>query len=96
MEINDEELNQERTLLNDLEKRNIRAFMRLYRNYSEDLLIFAYSHLHDRRVAIKTVEEFFEDLWSMAKFTEINPPIYRYLVEQMRSIIEQKSIFIKK
>ena len=96
MEINDEELNQERTLLNDLEKRNIRAFMRLYRNYSEDLLIFAYSHLHDRRVAIKTVEEFFEDLWSMAKFTEINPPIYRYLVEQMRSIIEQKSIFITK
>ncbi|HTI94633.1 MAG TPA: hypothetical protein VL727_28775 [Puia sp.] len=96
MEINDEELNQERTLLNDLEQRNIRAFMRLYRNYSEDLLIFTYSHLHDRRVAIKMVEEFFEDLWSMAKFTEINPPIYRYLVEQMRFIIEQKSIFITK
>jgi|GEM_PF-1107497 len=93
MEINDNELNEEKTLLNDLEKRNIRAFMRLYKNYSEDLLIFAYSHLHDRRIAIKTVEEFFEDLWSMAKFTEIDPPIYRYLLGQMRSICEQKSIF---
>jgi hypothetical protein len=96
MEINDNELNEEKMLLTDLEKRNIRAFMRLYRNYSEDLLIFAYSHLHDRRVAIKTVEEFFEDLWSMAKFTEIDPPIYRHLVRQMRTIIEQRPIFSTK
>jgi hypothetical protein len=96
MEINDNELNEEKTLLNDLEKRNIRAFMRLYRNYSEDLLIFAYTQLHDRRVAIKTVEEFFEDLWSIAKFTEIDPPIYRFLVGQMRTICEQRSVFLTK
>jgi hypothetical protein len=93
MEINEDDLNEEKTLLNDLEKRNIRAFMRLYRTYNEDLLIFAYTHLHDRKAAIKTVEEFFEDLWSMAKFTEIDPPIYRYLVEQMRAICERESIF---
>jgi len=96
MEISDEELNQEKTFLNDLEKRNIRAFMRLYKNYNEDLLIFAYSHLHDRRAAIQAVEEFFEDLWSMAKFTEIDPPIYRYLLRQMRGICQQKSIFSTK
>src|ERR1700754_1969953 len=96
MEMNENQLNEEKMLLNDLEKRNIRAFMRLYRNYNEDLLIFAYSHLHDRRVAIKTVEKFFEDLWSMAKFTEIDPPIYRYLVGQMRTIIEQSPNFFTK
>lgn len=70
--------------------------MRLYKNYSEDLLIFAYSRLHDRRMAQKTVEEFFEDLWSMARFTEIDPPIYRYLLGQMRTICEQKSIYSTK
>lgn len=93
MEITDEELNEEKMLLSDLEKRNIKAFMRLYRNYNEDLLIFAYSRLHDSKIAIKTVEEFFEDLWSMAKFTEIDPPIYRYLLSQLRTLCEQKSIF---
>ena len=96
MEMNDKELNEEKTLLKDLEKRNIRAFMRLYRNYNEDLLIFAYTHLQDRKAAIKTVEEFFEDLWSMATFTEIDPPIYRFLLAQIRTICDQKSIFGQK
>ena len=96
MKMNDREFNEEKTLLSDLEKRNIRAFMRLYKDYNEDLLIFAYSHLHDRKAALKTVEEFFEDLWSAARFTEIDPPIYRYLLGQLRTVCENKSSFFTK
>jgi hypothetical protein len=93
--MNERELNDEKTLLNDLEKRSIKAFMRLYKNYNEDLLIYAYSHLHDSKLAIKTVEEFFEDLWAGAKFTAIDPPIYRYLARQMRTLCERNLLFVK-
>jgi DNA-directed RNA polymerase specialized sigma24 family protein len=89
MEMNEEELQEERTLLHELEKRNIRAFMRLYSHYGEDLLIFAYSRLEDRKLAVKMVDEFFEDLWTAARFTEITPPIYKYLIYQMQSICEK-------
>jgi hypothetical protein len=89
MEMNEDELQEERTLLRDLEKRNIRAFMRLYSNYGEDLLIFAFSRLDDRTLAVKMVDEFFEDLWMAARFMEITPPIYKYLIYQMQSICEK-------
>ena len=86
MNMNERELNDEKTLLNDLEKRSIKAFMRLYRNYNEDLLIFAYSHLHDSKLAIKTVDEFFEDLWASASYKAIEPPVYRYLMKQLEEL----------
>ena len=47
MEMDAEEFGEETALLNELQKRNIKAFMRLYKNYGEDLLIFAYSQLND-------------------------------------------------
>ena len=92
MYMNDNELRQEEALLCALEQRNMKAFMYLYKCYGEDLLIFAYSQLQDARLAIQTVDEFFERLWSDAIFTEINPPIYKFLLEQMRQICEHKSI----
>lgn len=93
--MNTQEFNEERSLLNDLEKRNIRAFIRLYKDYGEDLLIFAYSRVMDRTAAVKMVEEFFEDLWMAARFIEIDPPIYRYLLKQITSICDQKSIRLR-
>lgn len=90
MELDTHEFNEESTLLSELQKRNIRAFMRLYRNYSEELLIFTYGQLLDRQLAVKTVDEFFEDLWEAAKFKEITPPIYKYLITQLRGICDLK------
>ncbi len=95
MNMNERELHDEQALLTELENRNIRAFMRLYRNYNEDLLIYAYSYLHDSKLAIKMVEEFFEDLWSGAKFTAIEPPIYRYLVQQIKTLCERNLVFAR-
>ena len=86
------ELQEERLLLNALEERKMKAFMRLYKYYGEDLLIFAYTHLQDPTLAMETVDAFFEKLWSEANFTEIHPPIYKFLLEQIREICEQKSI----
>ena len=90
MELNEHELNEEKDLLNALEQRNIRAFMRLYKNYNEDLLIYAYGLLNDRRLAIKAVDEFFEDLWIGNQFKEMHPPIYKYLIEQLRGVCQIK------
>ena len=89
--MDDLEFENEQELLNALQRRNIKAFMRLYKNYGEDLLIFAYAHLQDRQLAIKAVDEFFEDLWAEARFTKISPPIYKYLVCQILTICEQKN-----
>jgi DNA-directed RNA polymerase specialized sigma24 family protein len=91
MEMDNDAFSKEETLLSELERRNIRAFMRLYKNYGDDLLIYAYSQLNDRGLAVQTVDEFFEDLWAAVRFTEIKPPIYRYLMEQMRGICEKKT-----
>ena len=65
--------------------------MRLYRDYSEDLLIFTYGRLGNHKAAINMVEEFFEDLWLTTKFAEIDPPIYKYLIGQIRNICDQRS-----
>lgn len=86
------ELQEERTLLSELEKRNIRAFMRLHRNYGEDLLIFVYGKLNDHAKAVKMVDEYFEELWTGCRFREITPPIYKYLVYQLESICEQNKL----
>ena len=86
----DDELQEEKLLLTALEARNMKAFMQLYKSYGEDLLIFAYTHLRDPRLAAKTVDEFFESLWLDANFEAINPPIYTFLIDQMRKICKQK------
>jgi len=90
MQLNEEEYHEEKRLLIELENRNVKAFMRLYKEYKDDLLIFAFSHLNDKKRAVETVEEFFEDLWSTARFTEISPPIYKYLLQQLRSICDRQ------
>jgi hypothetical protein len=92
MHMKKNEMQEEKLLLLALEERKMNAFMRLYKCYGEDLLIFAYTHLQDPALAIETVDTFFEKLWSEAKFTDIRPPIYKFLVEQIREICEQKSI----
>jgi len=87
----DDEYKEEQRLLHALEARNVKAFMQLYKEYRDHLVIFAYSQLNDREKAIQAVEEFFEDLWEAARFKEITPPIYKFLFEQLRGVCERKS-----
>jgi hypothetical protein len=91
MNMSNDDLKKEEILLVALHERNLKAFMRLYKDYGEDLLIFAYSHLHDPKLAIQTVDQFFETLWMDSRLMEIHPPIHKFLLEQMRKICEQKS-----
>ena len=90
MQLSDEEYQEEKRLLNELEARNVKAFMRLYKEYKDDLLIFAFAQLEDKQKAVETVEEFFEDLWAATRFTEISPPIYKYLLKQLRTLCNRK------
>lgn len=85
----DDESQEEKALLRDLEKKDINAIIRFYSNYREDLLIYVYGRLNDRKLAIKTVDEFLDELLRTARFKEIKPPIYKYLVYKMENICEK-------
>ena len=89
--MNDNEFQEEILLLDALEERNMRAFMQLYKSYGEDLLIFAYAHLRDPQLAAKKVDDLFESLWSDANFAAIKPPIYTYLIDQIKKTCKQKT-----
>ena len=84
--MNPKDLYEEKALLKALERRDIKAFMQLYKDYGEDMLILAYSLLQDPRAAARTVDQFFEKLWEEANFEAIEPPIYKYLAAEIRKM----------
>ena len=81
---------EERELLLALEKREVKAFLRLFKDYNDDLMIFAYSQLNNQKKAEETVQELFEELWTAGRFAEMNPPIYKFLVGELSRICESK------
>jgi hypothetical protein len=91
MELNEEELREERELLMALADANMKALVKLYKLFGEDLLIFAYSRLQNARMAVEAVEDLFETVWLTADFLTIQPPIYKYLVTEMEKLCDQKS-----
>lgn len=80
----------EKFLLSRLKSRDIKAFKRLYKEYSDDLLILAYSLLENATLAINAVDELFERLWMDAKFDYIDPPIHRFLSAELRKNCENR------
>lgn len=86
-----EQLAEEVKLLEDLEKRDIKAFIQLYKSNKDDLIIFAFSHLEDRGKVAEAIDELFESLWVAGRFAEIEPPIYQYLLAQLREICQRKA-----
>ena len=87
MQANDIEA--EKVLLNKLKSRDIRAFKCFYKEYSDDLLILAYSLLENATLAIAAVDELFERLWIDAKFEYIDPPIHRFLTAELRKNLKK-------
>ncbi|MBS1567483.1 MAG: hypothetical protein JST39_24075 [Bacteroidetes bacterium] len=73
------ELNEERKLLKALARKDVKAFAKLYNDYKDDLVIFAFCRLQDIHAATLIVDKVFERLWFEAKFYQVTPPIYRYL-----------------
>lgn len=81
MDAND--YDKERDLLKQLENKEIKAFRRFYKEYSDDLLILAYMLLESNTLAIRAVDELFERLWVEARFEYIEPPIHKFLVSEL-------------
>lgn len=81
MDAND--YDKERELLKQLENKEIKAFRRFYKEYSDDLLILAYMLLESNTLAIKAVDDLFERLWLEEKFEYIEPPIHKFLVSEL-------------
>ena len=70
-------------LLEELKNKEIRAFLEFYKEYSEDLLIVAFTLLGDAPQSIQKVDELFTQLWKNNKFGTITPPIHRYLFNEI-------------
>ena len=88
MKTND--LETEQQLLNKLKSRDIQAFKQFYKEYSDDLLILAFSLLDNASLAIRTVDELFERLWVDAKFDSIDPPIHKFLYAELKKNCRNK------
>ncbi|MES1216892.1 MAG: hypothetical protein ABUT20_15360 [Bacteroidota bacterium] len=76
----------ESILLEELKKKDVRAFAKLYNDYSGDLLVLAFSLLNDAPQAIQNVDELFINLWEGNKFENITPPIHNYLYNEIRKV----------
>ncbi len=81
----------ELSLLEELQLKNIQAFARFYNEYSKDLLILAFTILEDAPLSTKKVDELFTRLWEENKFDIIKPPIHNYLYTELRKICNQKA-----
>ena len=82
--------NEEKELLLALERKEANAFEQLHKRYSEDLTLFTYSLVNDIVVATRIVERLFERLWVESKFHLIEPPIYKFLLAEIRRICSSK------
>lgn len=83
------DLYEEKAFLQALQNRNVKAFIRLYKEYGEDILILAYSELEDPHAAARMVDKFFEKLWDEADFEAIEPPIYKFLADEIRRMCQE-------
>ena len=76
-------------LLEGLKQRNIHAFIKLYKDYSEDLLVLAYTLVGDPVLSSRAVDGLFTRLWEEDVFTNINPPIHHFLYSELRNICKK-------
>ena len=76
----------EHKLLEELKRKDIQAFARFHSEYSNDLLIFAFTLLEDAPLAIKKVDELFLSMWEENKLDNIELPIYNYLCQELRKL----------
>jgi hypothetical protein len=74
----------ELVLLEGLKNKSIKAFSALYKEYSEDLLLLAYTILGDPTLSHRAVDKLFIDLWEKQVFTNITPPIHHFLYSELR------------
>ena len=82
--------NEEKRLLLALERKEANAFKQFHKKYGEDLILFTYSLVNDIVVATRIVERLFERLWVESKFHLVEPPIYKFLLAEIRHICSSK------
>ena len=68
----------------------MKAFIQLYREYADDLLVYAYMQLNNRQLAVEATSALFDELWLKARFNDVTPPIYEFLRSQMDIVCEKR------
>jgi hypothetical protein len=76
-------------LLEGLKHRNIHAFIKLYKDYSEDLLVLAYTLIGDPALSSLAVDRLFTTLWEQGQFAHIGPPLHHFLYSELRKLCQQ-------
>lgn len=71
-------------LLEGLKNKDIKAFARLYKEYSEDLLLLAYTLTGDPVLCERAVDKLFTDLWEKGMPATVTPPIHHFLYSELR------------
>ena len=84
------EYEEEKALLTALEKRDVNAFIRFYKDYGEDALIFTYGLVQDSQEPNRIVDHLFDKLWAEANFEMIEPPIYKFLIKEIQKNYHQR------
>jgi hypothetical protein len=71
-------------LLEGLKDRNIHSYIRLYKEYSEDLLVLAYTLTGDPILASNAVDRLFTALYEKDLFMHVEPPLHHFLYSELR------------
>jgi len=74
----------ELALLEGLKAKNVQAFSKLYKLYSEDLLLLAFALTGDPLRCERAVDKLFLDLWEKDMSAVITPPIHHFLYSELR------------
>ena len=74
----------ELVLLEGLKNKNIKAFAKLYKEYSEDLLLLAFTLVNDPLLSNRAVDNLFIALWEKKVFDDITPPLHHFLYSELR------------
>lgn len=79
----------EHILLDGLKEKNIHSFIKLYKEYSEDLLVLAYTLTGDPILSSQAVDQLFTILWEKDVFTHVKPPIHHFLYSELRKYCQK-------
>lgn len=78
------DFNQQLLLLQRLKDKDPDAFVQLSNDYSEDLLLLAYTIVRNSEQSTLAVEYLFAQLWEGDHFNDVTPPLHHFLYKELK------------
>ncbi|MFT3822371.1 MAG: hypothetical protein QM731_00575 [Chitinophagaceae bacterium] len=87
------EFDKQMELLQRLKNKEVGAFEELSKEYSEDLLLLAYTILKNPEDSAKAVECLFTALWEREQFDDVTPPLHHFLYRELKKCCRLIALF---